>query len=282
MNSPVVINEKVSLKSAPLGPERLADLQKMIARNRFLPVPPQEDNFVGDGDYLLIGTEFLGHFIELGGLRENERVLDIGCGIGRMAVPLTQYLDPDTGKYAGIDPASSGIHWCTRNISSAYPNFRFMHLDIANALYNPDGYIKGTEIALPFANSTFDFAIMTSVVTHLPPAEIKPYFKEVSRLLQPGGRLFMSAFVMDRQAVPADDRPTPRIIFQRGGQGPAWYANQRVPLSAVAFDDGFLDQALQESGFEIGLKKLGHWRGGAASAHYQDFFVAVKTGRGNG
>ncbi|MBN9672247.1 class I SAM-dependent methyltransferase [Roseibium aggregatum] len=281
MNSPVFIKDKVSMKTVPVSPERIADLQKLIRRNRFLPVPSQEDIFVGDGDYLAIGTEFLGHFIELGGLRENERVLDIGCGIGRMAVPLTQYLDPETAQYAGIDPASSGINWCTRNIGSVYPNFRFTHLDIANGLYNPGGHIRGTDISLPFANGSFDFAIMTSVVTHLPPQEIRPYFKEVSRLLDLGGRLFLSAFVMDKQPERKDGQPPPRIVFQRAGNSPAWCADLRTPLSAVAFDDGFLDEALKVNGFEITLKRLGHWRGGTESRNYQDFFVAVKTARGS-
>jgi len=279
MNSPVLIKESANLAPppAPLRGERLAELQKLIGRNRFLPVPPSEDNFVGDGDYLAIGTEFLGHFIELGGLQEHERVLDVGCGIGRMAVPLTQYLNPETARYVGIDPASAGIQWCTRNIGSVYPNFRFMHLDIANALYNPDGYIRGSEIALPFSNGAFDFAIMTSVVTHLPEEEIAPYFREISRLLELGGRLFLSAFVM------APDRAsgaTPRVVFHRAGKGAAWYANTRAPLAAVAFDDGFLDEALHAAGFEIALKRFGHWRGGTGEQHYQDFFVAVKSSRG--
>jgi SAM-dependent methyltransferase len=277
MNSPVLIKDATSLVTSPLGSERIADLQGYIGRNRFLPVPPSEDNFVGDGDYLAIGTEFLGHFIELGGLRAHERVLDVGCGIGRMAVPLTQYLDPDTARYVGIDPASAGIQWCTRNIGSVYPNFRFMHLDIANALYNPDGYIRGTEIALPFANGSFDFAIMTSVVTHLPSEEILPYFREISRLMELGGRLFLSAFVI------APDRGEgliPRVAFRRDGEGPAWYGNPQAPLAAVAFDDGFLDRALETAGFEIALKRFGHWRGGNGAPHYQDFFVAVKTSRG--
>lgn len=280
MNSPVVIEDTVRLKPAPLGGERLALLQKTIGRNRFLPIPPQEENFVGDGDYLAIGTEFLGHFIELGGLQEQERVLDIGCGIGRMAVPLTQYLDPEKGRYTGIDPASPGIQWCTRNIRSAYENFRFMHLDIANDLYNPNGHLPGTEIALPFAEGSFDFAIMTSVVTHLPANEIEPYFREIARLLAPGGRLFVSAFVMEPESQRTAQNLTPRIQFQRHGEGPAWYADAQAPLAAVAFDDGFLDTCLQITGFDIALKKLGHWRGQTGSRHYQDFFVAVKSERG--
>ncbi|MCV0425180.1 MAG: class I SAM-dependent methyltransferase [Roseibium sp.] len=282
MNSTVLTANRVGVDTSPPKGERLVDLLKMIGRNRFLPVPPQENNFVGDGDYLTIGTEFLGYFVDYGGLRENERVLDVGCGIGRMAVPLTQYLDPGSGQYAGFDPTSAGIQWCTRNIGSAYPNFRFMHLDIAHDLYNPDGYINGSEIALPFSNGSFDFAIMTSVVTHLPPEEIQPYFSEISRLLELGGRLFLSAFVIEDGANPDDDGRDPRVEFVRAGDGPVWYANQDAPLAAVAYDDGFLDNALHEAGFEIALKRLGHWRGKTGNQHYQDFFVAVKTARGRG
>lgn len=282
MNSPVVINDAVRLKAAAIGDERLADLQKTIQRNRFLPVPPSKDNFAGDGDFLAIGTEFLGYFVELGGLSEHERVLDIGCGIGRMAVPLTQYLDPERGQYTGIDPASHGIQWCTRNIGSVYPSFRFMHIDIANELYNPDGCINGADIALPFAKKSFDFAIMTSVVTHLPAEEIGPYFREISRLLDTGGRLFLSAFVMDSEGETGCGDLAPRIRFQRSGGGPSWHGDGKAPLAAVAFDDGFIDTALTAAGFEIVLKEFGHWRGQTGSPHYQDIFVAVKSSRGAG
>lgn len=282
MNSPVVIQDHVRLKSAPLSGDRLALLQKTIERNRFLPVPPQEENFVGDGDYLAIGTEFLGHFVELGGLREDERVLDIGCGIGRMAVPLTQYLDPDEGQYTGLDPAPAGIRWSAQHIGSAYPNFRFMHLDIANELYNPNGRIRGTDLSLPFESNAFDFAIMTSVVTHLPANEIEPYFREISRLLEPGGRLFLSAFVMEPECQRGTAEPGPRIRFHRTSEGPSWHADKTALLAAVAFDDGFLDTMLHATGFDIALKKLGNWRGQTGSQHYQDFFVAVKSSRGQG
>lgn len=48
------------------------------------------------------GEQFLQYFIELGGLKPSDRVLDVGCGIGRLAIPLTQYLDA-RGGYAGLD-----------------------------------------------------------------------------------------------------------------------------------------------------------------------------------
>lgn len=85
---------------------QLSRLLEEIARNEALPAPAPENVFVGDGDYRAIGLEYLGHFVHIGGLKPNHRVLDIGCGIGRMAVPLTQFLDPKTGTYEGVDPVN--------------------------------------------------------------------------------------------------------------------------------------------------------------------------------
>ena len=95
-----------------------------VLRNRFLPCPDPDSIFVGDGNFQAVGAEFLGHFIRKGGLRPDSRVLDIGCGIGRMAVPLTQYLDTATGSYRGIDPVAGGINWCRQTISRRLSELR--------------------------------------------------------------------------------------------------------------------------------------------------------------
>jgi len=263
-----------------MGRDELSHLCSSLLRNRFLPVPPQDSIFVGDGDYRAIGVEFLRHFIELGDLLPEDRVLDIGCGIGRMAVPLTQYLDPGRGSYEGVDPVVSGIEWCSDTITPVYPNFRFRHLDIRNALYNPEGELRGEEIKLPFADGEFDFVFMTSVTTHLPPAEIAPYAREVARVLAPAGRLFVTAFVIDETALLDKTGRDARLDFQRAGQGPSWYVEGQHPLAAVAFDDGFIDHALDTAGLAVRTKSLGAWRGRAA-AHYQDIIIAEKQGSGS-
>ncbi|MEK1853268.1 MAG: class I SAM-dependent methyltransferase, partial [Phyllobacterium sp.] len=168
------MTEVIALKKALPDPTSTIDsdyvdwLMNAVLRNRFLPCPDPDSIFVGDGNFQAVGAEFLGHFIRKGGLLPESRVLDIGCGIGRMAVPLTQYLDTEKGSYRGIDPVSGGINWCQKMISAAYPNFEFRHLDIAHSLYNPKGAINGLELVLPFESRQFDFIIMTSVVTHLP------------------------------------------------------------------------------------------------------------------
>src|ERR1700733_8769025 len=61
-----------------------------LQRRREL-VPPRWLNPIGDGDFESTGAEFLEYFIRLGGLDPSHRVLDVGCGIGRMARPPTEY-----------------------------------------------------------------------------------------------------------------------------------------------------------------------------------------------
>jgi len=273
----VVALKQPAFEAKPAIPDAQIDwLMQSVLKNRFLPSPDPNSVFVGDGDYRAVGAEFLGHFIRKGGLRRDARVLDIGSGIGRMAVPLTQYLDPAKARYSGIDPVAGGVNWCRQNITSRYPNFEFRHIDIAHDLYNPKGAINGLTLTLPFADKGFDFIIMTSVVTHLPSDEVKTYLDQVSRVLAPGGKLFMTAFVVDDVA--ARDRHgkrDKRLAFERHGSGPCWFVPELPPLAAVGFENGFLDRALAGAKLTLETKSFGHWRGIDAD-HYQDIFIASR------
>lgn len=256
------------------GPGKEFDwLLAHLQTNRFLPHPPPESIFVGDGDYRTIGAEFLGHFVRLGRLMPHERVLDIGCGIGRMAVPLTQYLDPERGSYDGVDPVMDGILWCAQTITPVYPRFHFQRLDIAHPLYNPKGSLPGTEVQFGFANGSFDFITMVSVATHLPPEELTVYLHEASRLLAPGGRLFLTAFAIDGQATGQE-----RLKFKRWQDGPGWYAIEEAPLAAAGIADEFLLAQTQAAGLLVESLRPGHWRG-ISAAHYQDLLIATKPER---
>ncbi len=119
---------------------RLDWLQEAVSKNRFLPEPDPRQSLRRRRRFRAIGAEFLGHLVRIGGLQPDDRVLDIGCGIGRIAVPLTQYLSATT-TYLGLDPAKEGIAWCQRHVTPTYPHFRFQQLDVAHALYNPNGLI---------------------------------------------------------------------------------------------------------------------------------------------
>jgi SAM-dependent methyltransferase len=256
--------------------QRLDWLMESVKGNKFLPEPTIDSIFVGDGDYRAIGTEFLGHLVRLGGIQPDDRVLDIGSGIGRIAVPLTQYLSPGAA-YWGVDPVADGVAWCSQHITPVYDNFRFDHIDVAHHIYNPKGAIKGEALRLPYEPESFDFIFMISVATHLPPLEIAAYVREAKRLLAPGGRLFITAFILDETAQRALPQRDPRLAFKREGEGPAWLVDRTAPLSAVGFDDGFFERLFRHIGLSVCLKSLGHWRGQQAT-HYQDILVVEKKG----
>lgn len=245
---------------------------KSIRRNNFLPIPPQERNFVGDGDFLAIGCEFLRHFVELGGLKPQHRVLEIGCGIGRMALPLTQFLEAPAGRYSGFDVVPAGIEWCQQNIAAAYANFEFLHLDFKNQLYNPDGRLD-EETVLPFESDSVDFLFMTSVVTHLDPAYTTFYLREAARVLRPTGRLFVTAFVMDEANRTLVAAKKARPAFHLEGDGPDYIADRAHPMAAVAFDADWLLGTARAQGLHLQRPiAFGHWSGRVAE-NFQDICV---------
>jgi len=145
-------------------------------------LPPLSLRFVGDGDFLAIGEAFGKMFVEQGGLKPHERVLDIGCGVGRMAIPLTNYLI-SPGQYAGFDIVKEGIDWCQQNITPRFANFEFQFLDVYNGHYNPAGKLAANSVRFPYESDRFDFVFLTSVFTHMLADGIERYLCEVQRVL---------------------------------------------------------------------------------------------------
>jgi SAM-dependent methyltransferase len=121
-------------------------------------VPPRRlRGFIGSSDYRATG-EFLSYFRNLCGLQPQHRVLDVGCGIGRMAVPLTEYLS-SADSYEGIDIVPQGIAWCSVNITPKFPNFRFQLADVFSKYYNPVSRTLASEYRFPFPD---DFRLIWS------------------------------------------------------------------------------------------------------------------------
>jgi len=152
-----------------------------------LPFPPKEMNFVGDGDFDAVGREFVRYFTEFAGLKPHHRVLDVGCGIGRMARPLASFLDR-CGSYEGFDIVRVGIDWCRQNITPLCPNVRFRMADVFNPGYNPTGAFDAGEYVFPYKSQSFDFVFLTSVFTHMLPAGVENYLREIARVLKSAGR----------------------------------------------------------------------------------------------
>lgn len=238
-------------------------------------VPPRRMNFVGPGDFVKTGDEFLGYFKELGGLQPGEDVLDIGCGIGRMARPLTTYLDRE-GSYKGFDVAPEGIDWCQRQIASRYPNFSFDLLDLKNAKYNPSGTGLASNLSFPYPDQSFDFVFATSVFTHLVEDDLLRYLQESSRVLRCGGRLFATFFLLNEESRTLIEAGRSQFPFPTAGD--VAVLAEDLPEEAIAFDQRWLSARLNEVGLRCrAAPAYGSWCGRKEFTTLQDVVVAIKA-----
>jgi SAM-dependent methyltransferase len=237
-------------------------------------VPPRRRDFVGPSDFVATGDEFLQHFTGIAGLTAGERVLDIGCGIGRMARPLTRLLDGD-GSYDGFDVNAEGIAWCRANYG-AHPRFRFVAVDLFNRRYNPGGARSATDVAFPYGDGAFDLAIATSVFTHLLADEADHYLAEAARTLAPGGRLLSTWFLLDEHSRAAITAGRAALGFRDPDRELA-VVDDEMPEEAVAHGRQWLDTALERHGLRLVSLHPGTWRGEEDGASFQDLVLATTT-----
>lgn len=252
---------------------RLAGFAAALAATDY-PVPPQSGVVMGQSLYREIGLEFLSYFLKWGDLDPSDDVLDIGCGGGRMAVPLTYYLDP-SAMYVGFDTHEDSIRWCQNNISPRRPNFKFEAFDLQNARYNPNGTIKSKDFVFPYEDASFSFAIAISVFTHMPREDVKHYLKQIARILRRGGRAFCTAFMMTSEATHA------LATFKRGltfdhmvGENPTHSLDE--PLMAVAQMEGPLRTDIAAAGLIFERFVSGWWSGLPAVGTQQDIMLLRK------
>jgi len=118
-------------------------------------IPPHGMWYVGgEENYQAINEEFLRYFVDLGGLRPDRRVLDVGCGIGVVAARLIGFLN-SAGSYEGFDIVRVGIEWANDHIGARFPNFHFAHVDVFNKHYNPKGKLDPDTFAFPYESGQF-------------------------------------------------------------------------------------------------------------------------------
>jgi SAM-dependent methyltransferase len=94
--------------------------------------------------------------VALARIQRGERVLDVGCGPGRLALMASAAVGP-AGEVRGIDPA-------------------------------PERFDVGVIEALPYPSDHFDVVLSSLMLHHLPDSLKRHGLAEVHRVLRPGGR----------------------------------------------------------------------------------------------
>ncbi|MEE8523241.1 MAG: class I SAM-dependent methyltransferase [Thermoanaerobaculia bacterium] len=250
-----------------------ADLLDTVLRRREELVPPRGLLGVGAGDYRATGEQFLEFLREHCGLVPDSRVLDFGCGIGRMAVPLTRFLEG--GTYDGIDVSAADMRWCQRHIGRKVPNFSFHTSAVHHREYNPGGTLRAVDDRLPFADGSFDVVLASSLFTHLLSAETEHYLGEVSRVLAANGKAFVSFFLLNDESRALIAAEACGFRFETSA-GEAHLHDVRNPEGAVAYDEAFIREVFRYHGLTVKEPLLyGCWCCRERFTSYQDIVVAT-------
>lgn len=240
-----------------------------------LPIPPHEYiKFVG-GHFTDVGFNFLGYSIQMVGLEPTDKVLDIGCGVGRIAYPLTYYLK-EGGGYEGFDISEKLIKWAKSEISLRFPNFNFQVVDIHNKMYNPEGNVQTLDFVFPYQDKSFDWVVLTSVFTHLQAKEVRHYLDEITRVLKPRGRCLCTCFLLnpESEAAMTKNKKARQIVHPLEE---CFTATPKIPESTIGYKEGLLLGWMQERGLSLAGKYYGHWCGRRKFTSHQDILVLQKS-----
>jgi SAM-dependent methyltransferase len=168
---------------APLQREKAEEFAQQHKAQSRLPIPPdglrlRVHGAADDATFLSVGAAVASHVKRI--LEEEhrplhtfERILDFGCGCGRV---LRFFEDrPDSCQLFATDVDVEAINWCKDNLVSLA---RFT----TNATHPP----------LCYENDFFDLVLAISVFTHLPESMEQLWLAELQRIAKPGAILLLS------------------------------------------------------------------------------------------
>lgn len=202
-----------------------------------LPLPPIELRRGGgrlrnDDRYFIESGKVAAETLFLAGLERGMRLIDLGSGPGRLALGLIA--SAWSGEYLGVEVNGRQAKWANSHITSRWPEFRFVRVDAPNARYNPDG---SDVHRLPVANETVDFICAFSVFSHMTSDETSAYLSEFHRVLRPGAKAFVTAYVADN--VPDET------------ENPEWLRSWSGRLHGVLYSTDHLGMLIETAGLTL-------------------------------
>lgn len=147
------------------------------------------DHFKDDRAFVATAVNDVRRLEEYAGLTADSRLLDWGCGAGRLAVGVRERFGR-IADYHGVDVQQELIAWASAHLGGA--GFRFTCVDVSNERYNPDGTPERTLATEP---GSVDVFYAYSVFSHMSDEDTGAYLALIGAALAPGGRAFVTCFV---------------------------------------------------------------------------------------
>lgn len=219
-----------------------------------------------------------------GPLRRDGAMLEIGCGLGRVAFAL-RYLLSERGSYDGFEIVRAKVDFLAA-FTRAHPNFRFAWADVCNTYYNPSGTTRAEDYRFPYEDGCFDVVFAASVFTHMLPPAMAHYLAESARVLRPGGRCVFSFFLLDHYD---PRRPRPHGFAREafafdhawGDHGDGFAIGvPENPEEMTAYSRALIERTARAAGLRIADSGIvpGLWSGAAtAPVGAQDVVVLEKS-----
>ncbi|MDW7731315.1 MAG: class I SAM-dependent methyltransferase [Methanolobus sp.] len=136
-------------------------------------------------------------------------VLDVGCSYGWFE---NWALSNSCKKITGIEPVEADLESAKGAITNAT-------------------FAQGSALSIPLENDYFDIVVLWEVLEHLPKNTEEKAFKEIARVLKPGGSFFMS---------------TPKRTFWSCILDPAWWL-----VGHRHYSEDYLRTQLNKSDLEV-------------------------------
>ena len=262
-----------TLRKMYLAPVDLAD--RLLGRHD-PGLPPKAHMFTGAPmDFAASGSRTLETICSITDANPSSHILDVGCGIGRLAIAMPAFLDANGG-YEGFDIVREGIEWCKQHIVGPHDNIHFTFADVYNKEYNPKGSWQPADYEFPYEDEIFDVAVLISVFTHMLPTDVDRYVGEIARVLKKNGRICASCSIINPESLQLMTSGSGSVHFKYN-LGSYWISSKKVPELGVAYDERYLRGIYSKHGLSDPPDiYYGRWCGRSTGLDVQDVVVATK------
>lgn len=217
-----------------------------------------------------ISANHIAHYERYCPIQATHNVLEIGCGVGRDAIPLASKLQG--GKYVGVDIMKEHIEWCQNHITRRYPDFEFLYVDVRSDDYNPNGSLTTLDVDYSSIGLKFDRIILQSVFTHMLEEEVTHYLSQFRCMLAPEGVVFATFFILNTDKHRAA-KQSARYKFLHMLHDGLFVQDLANPRRVVAYAAGALSRVLSASGLKMQGLHHGYWAGTHRATHFQDIIL---------